>query len=100
MRQEGRAGRMAKKLGVIYCGGCNPDYERVEMVDQVRSLLRTLYFVPGRDAPDLDLIVYVSGCPRACADKNPEPLSVPARSITSDRDFKSLIDWLNSCIEN
>jgi hypothetical protein len=91
---------MEKKVGVIYCGGCNPDYERVEMMDQVRSLLPMLYFVPGREAPDLDLIVYVSGCPRACADKNQEPSSVPAHSIVSDADSRSLIDWLGAYIEN
>ena len=91
---------MAKKIGVIYCGGCNPDYERVVMTDRIRSLLPMLCFVPGRDARDLDLILYVSGCARACADKSPEPLSVPARSIASDRDLNSVIDWIKSYIEH
>jgi hypothetical protein len=39
-------------------------------------------------------MLLVSGCPRACANKNSNHPEVPSRSIVGESDFKSLIDWL------
>jgi len=43
--------------------------------------------------------VLVSGCPRACANKNSNHPEVPSRLIVGESDFKSLIDWLEGLDE-
>lgn len=87
------------KVGVKYCGGCNPGYERVEMVQQLQSLLKDRFIFSIYDRQDSDIMVFVCGCPRACANKNPNRPEVPSRSIIGESDFKSLIDWLEGLDE-
>ncbi len=91
---------MARKIGVIYCGGCNPAYDRVGMMSQVRSRLGTFSFVSGRDEKDPDLLLYVNGCQRACVEREPVSTRAPIRSIVSNEEFESLIDWLSSETES
>ena len=83
-----------KKIGIKYCGGCNPSYERVEMVQRVQSLLKDRFIFSADDLQDSDSVVLVSGCPRACADKNTSNLEPPFYSILGENDFESLIKWL------
>jgi hypothetical protein len=86
--------RTRRKVGIKYCGGCNPSYERVEMIQQVQSLLKDQFTFSIYGQQDLDVMLLVSGCPRACANKNSNHLELPSRSIVGESDFKSLIDWL------
>jgi hypothetical protein len=90
---------MKKRVGIRYCGGCNPSYERVEMIQQVESSLKDRFIFSVNDQQDLDIMVFVCGCPRACANKNSNHPEVPSRSIIGESDFKSLIDWLEGLDE-
>ncbi len=57
-----------RSVGLKYCGGCNPRYDRVETVRRIRDELGgTVHFVPPDD-PDIDSILAVMGCETACAD--------------------------------
>jgi hypothetical protein len=85
---------MRKKIGIKYCGGCNPSYERVEMIQQVQSLFKERFIFSFNDLQDLDIMVFACGCPRACADKDSNHPQVPSRSVIEENDFKSLVDWL------
>lgn len=88
-----------KRVGVRYCGGCNPSYERVEMVQEVQSLLEDRFIFSTDDQQDSDIMVFVCGCPRACADKDSNLRQVPSRSAIGESEFKSLIDWLEDLDE-
>ena len=56
------------KVGIKYCGGCNPDYDRVALFKSIAKRLRgQAQFVSPEDA-DIDLILSVEGCRTACAD--------------------------------
>jgi len=83
-----------KKIGIKYCGGCNPFYERVEMIQRLRSLLQHRFIFAVNDLQDSDIMVLVSGCPRACAERNSGNLEAFSRSIVGENDFQSLIKWL------
>ena len=62
---------MAIKVGVKYCGGCNPTYDRSELVEDLkRRLDGKVKFVPP-DGEGVDLILAVEGCEIACADLSP-----------------------------
>ena len=88
-----------KKIGIKYCGGCNPTYERVEIVERVRSRLKDRFLFLRYDQQDLDVLVLINGCPRSCATKNLEYKEVPYRSIVAENDFETLMDWLTALNE-
>jgi hypothetical protein len=67
------------KLRIKYCGGCNPEIDRVAVVGRLEEIMRscgvTLCIV-GEDNPDVLLLV--NGCPRACLEQDyPEILDAP-----------------------
>jgi hypothetical protein len=86
---------MAKvKIGVKYCGGCNPHYERVEMVQQVQSAVKGRFLLLRHDHQDLDGLIVVNGCLRACGIKDLKLREVPYYSIAEKGDVDNLMDWL------
>lgn len=85
---------MRKKIGIKYCGGCNPTYERVEMVQRVKYKLEDQFLFLRNDQQDLDAVVLVNGCPRSCVEKNLNPKEVPCQLIIGESDFERLIEWL------
>ena len=46
-------------VGLRYCGGCNPRYDRVAAVGRLRA--------PPPAAPGQPAVVLVCGCPARCA---------------------------------
>lgn len=83
-----------KKIGIKYCGGCNPFYERVELIDRVKFRFDNQFYFLRHDSPDIDIFIFVNGCPRACATKDLDSLKIPYYSLTGENDFKNLINWL------
>lgn len=62
-------------LAVAYCGGCNPDIDREELVRRLaRETGLTVKSLRGAERT-ADIILLVNGCPRGCLDPvlNPEP---------------------------
>ncbi len=56
------------RVGVKYCGGCNPEYDRVAFVEQIKERLEgKVSFVPP-ESEGADIILAVNGCRTACAD--------------------------------
>ena len=56
------------KVGIKYCGGCNPYYDRVALFKTIEDRLKDhVQFVAPDDA-DSELILVLEGCQTACAD--------------------------------
>ena len=81
------------RIGIKYCGGCNPKYERVEMIQQVQSLVGDRFVFLRQDQQDLDGRIAVNGCPRACAVRDLNQREVPYHSI-EEGGFEGLMEWL------
>lgn len=90
---------MKKKIGIKYCGGCNPSYERVEIVRLAQSELKDRFLWLRHDQPGIEFMVLLSGCARACATQDPHPTEIPRYSVTGEDDFENLIDCLSSLHE-
>lgn len=86
--------KIKKKIGIKYCGGCNPTYERVELIHRVQSLMEDRFSFLQHGQQCLDLLLLINGCPRACAVGNLYKPEVPYHSITVESDFENLILWL------
>ncbi len=85
-----------RKIGIKYCGGCNPGYERVEMIERVQFRFNNRFLFLRHGDPDIDVLVLMSGCHRACASKDLNPAEIPNCSVTGENDFDNLINWLKS----
>ncbi len=56
------------KVAIKYCGGSNPDYDRVALVKRSEERLKgKVEFVSAEDE-NIDLVLAVEGCKTACAD--------------------------------
>ena len=56
------------KVGIKYCGGCNPYYDRVALVKRIESCLQGKVEFVSPDNENVDLVLAVEGCITACAD--------------------------------
>ena len=85
-----------KRIGIKYCGGCNPSYERVEMIERIKFQFNDRFLSLCHDEPDIDVLVLMSGCHRACPGQDLNPTGFPHFSVTGENDFDTLINWLKS----
>jgi len=59
-------------LGIKYCGGCNPAYDRVACVTDLKrylsdlEILESVSFVPYDEKIQFDYCLLVRGCNRSC----------------------------------
>jgi hypothetical protein len=82
-----------RKIGLKFCGGCSPRYDRVGMVKRIKEELGgTIEFV-SPDEPGTDFILAVMGCDAACANLDPFEAN-QIRTITSEKDTEALIKEL------
>lgn len=56
------------KIAIKYCGGCNPKFDRKELVQQMRNKYtkHTFKFIDKCD--EYDIIWIIAGCPSQCMD--------------------------------
>ena len=47
------------KVGIKYCGGCNPRYDRVAAVNQLKREFPQVEFVSASGNPDCDIVFVV-----------------------------------------
>ncbi len=88
---------MAKaKIGIRYCGGCNPHYERVEMIQRVQSAVEDRFIFLRQDRHDVDGLIAVSGCLRGCAMRDLNLQEVPCHPIAEMGDLDNLMKWLSA----
>jgi hypothetical protein len=88
--QREKQGGTGRRVGVKYCGGCNPHYDRVSLVEDLKMRLgREIEWVSPEDG-DLDLVLAIEGCQTACADLTPFEGS-EMRIITCPEDAEGFI---------
>jgi len=56
------------KVGLKYCGGCNPEYDRVSLVRHIEESLQGKVEFVKPESESVRLILAVEGCSTACAD--------------------------------
>ncbi len=84
------------RIGVKYCGGCNPNYDRGELVAKIENQLsQIVLWVDPEEDPDL--IIAVQGCPTACADLGSFDESKVIQ-LKDEEDLQSLIENLKEIL--
>ena len=75
-------------VGVRYCGGCNPRYDRVALVKRLQASLLELEFVPAEDGVPYAAALIANGCTARCTSVS--GLAVPESrqvALSGDIDF-------------
>ena len=57
------------RIGVKYCGGCNPRYDRVALVERIRRERQEDTFEGAIPGVCYDQLLVVCGCSAQCADR-------------------------------
>lgn len=81
-------------VGIKYCGGCNPEYDRVALVEQIRCVLKGKVEFVSTQSEGVELILAVQGCATACADLTPFK-GIQIKIITKTEDAERFIQEVN-----
>lgn len=81
------------KIGIVYCGGCNPRYDRVALVNSLKKDLVETELELALEAVCYDLLLLVCGCSAACV-SGEEYCANSKFVVSSHRDFNSLCKHL------
>jgi hypothetical protein len=78
------------KIGIKYCGGCNPGYDRVALVRHIEESLRGEVEFVSPESEEVALVLVVEGCGTACADVSAFQ-GLEIRKITSIEDAEKFM---------
>lgn len=84
-------------IGVRYCGGCNSRYDRVAVVNKLKSLMPEAVFENVAPNMRYEAIVVVNGCDSRCA--KTDDLIIPAGRMLSITGWKDLLPVRNQLQE-
>ncbi|MBN1663930.1 MAG: hypothetical protein JW943_10045 [Deltaproteobacteria bacterium] len=60
-----------RRIGLKYCGGCKPEYDRVQAVAALKKRLGGKIELVSYEDPQTEGTLVVAGCPTACVDLKP-----------------------------
>lgn len=55
-------------IGVKFCGGCNPMYDRGKLYNRIKEAYHDHTFEIADDTKEYERLLVICGCERACAD--------------------------------
>ncbi len=85
------------KIGVKYCGGCNPGYNRVAYVELFEKTFSNVELISYQDHA-ADSILVVTGCSTACVDTS-QFRGKNYLLLTDENDFRTAINQLSKKIK-
>lgn len=80
--------KKGRKIGIKYCGGCNPKYDRKAAVDRLAKKNPEDCTEPVKSGEKYDMIVLVCGCQRGCIRNYREIPADEYLFMTSEKDFE------------
>lgn len=87
------------RIGIKYCGGCNPRYDRSAFVSRLKAALPDLDFQPVRIGEVYDLLLVVSGCRVECADIQGIQYRLGKLGVYDDQQLEPLVDKIKSYVK-
>jgi hypothetical protein len=83
------------RVGIKYCGGCNPWYDRPAIVRRLQDDFPQAEVVRAGDA-EVDAVAVVCGCPVACACHADLQGAMGKVIVTQESDYEALRRLLSS----
>lgn len=88
------------KIGVKFCGGCNPNYERAKIVKRIRMEFPQVAIEPIQEGNTYDLILLISGCHAECLSVAAWQQIAPTLSIYQEKDYEKIQKYLSQIYED
>lgn len=83
------------KVGVKYCGGCNPRYERKKLVDRIRQKIGNDFeLVLVNEDNVYDFVLIICGCNSCCGNFSHIKTVQGILCLKSEQDYYKAIDTL------
>jgi hypothetical protein len=80
------------KFGIKYCGGCNPQYDRMFIASRVKEDIGYEHSVePVKEGITYDIVIVLCGCTCACANTKTIKVIYKKVHITSEFDYEKLL---------
>ena len=76
------------RIGIAYCGGCNPRFDRVEAVAALKEEFPGIAFLPFQDGGNYDFLAVVCGCHARCAARSLQEVRQECVVLTRHSDFE------------
>jgi len=78
---------MPLKIGIKYCGGCNPRYDRKKFIEAFTSIAGEVYQVSFvKEGECYDYIIVLAGCQSACIDTSSLKYKIQILYVTKPTD--------------
>lgn len=86
-----------RKIGIRFCGGCNPGYDRKKVTEKLADAFPEILFENVKASVHYLAVLVVCGCPSACA--KTEDLTVPEDRLIRVNSFADLLPAKNKIKE-
>ncbi len=72
----------ARRVSIIFCGGCNPRIDRGRLADELARRLAAYRCEISYNRRDADLLIFLSGCSADCA-RADAPGGIPGIAVAA-----------------
>lgn len=83
-------------IGIKYCGGCNPKYDRGNIVTKLTNEFKDLTVELAKEGKIYDLIVVLCGCTSCCANHQNLEGKYGKVFVLSDKDYSKISNAINN----
>lgn len=83
------------KVGVKYCGGCNPKYDRKEIVKRMCRDYKNVFPVPVNKQDEYDLVLIICGCAAECFDYSMWIGRLETIELFQESDYKKIQEFFS-----
>ena len=83
------------RIGIKFCGGCNPRYDRSNFVKKLVDEFNDITFESAKDNVYYDIVMVICGCSSACANHE-KLIGVQKIIINEENDFNKVKKLINS----
>ncbi|GAA0722701.1 hypothetical protein GCM10008905_14500 [Clostridium malenominatum] len=81
-------------IGVKYCGGCNPRYERKNILERLRREYDGITIHLVKEDEIYDLIIVLCGCSSCCVNHENIKGKKGKLILSSEKDYNKLIQFI------
>lgn len=84
------------EIGIKYCGGCNPTYDRTDIVSRLKKYIGIECTIEiAKQGIIYDVVVILCGCSSACASHQNLEAKYEKVCITSENDIVNLVNIID-----
>jgi hypothetical protein len=84
------------RIGIKYCGGCNPRYDRTDLVTRLKKHIGEGHSIEtAKQGIIYDIVVVLCGCTSACASHQNLEVKYEKICITSESDYIKLLNIID-----